>query len=485
MALRSHTEDHMSKWPRRALLLAVACLAASGAQAAANDQPLGSLFEDFQDSPLTATSVEFCWSGDGTENADSWAIRRAAGTAPPPSDAAPIATLPGGKGTVCYKASGLVTDNPYTFSIVGHNETGDSNPGNFTLAARAAGNFVLVPGSTQRLPGSLEYNEPRLAFSQRGHRLHAVYLKLMPDKHAYGLYHSERGKGGWTKPQIVSPDSLMQLDVSFASNPAGTVVAGWNTSGKSPSYRVKRAGAARFGARHRLPNRKPGDNLDALAVDRRGHLHALVTRSGFWPRPGLFYLTNASGRWRESAIPKSTCLTFNDGACERPSLLAYDPVTDGLVVVEQHNGIRIASKRADAPKFGPLRRATAANRRHLLATAVTSRGGRVTLGLRPLKGGGLYVWSSGRIARVPGTSSLDDGFLVAAASPDRVQLAWQRTSPAWNRKQQGIWTAQRALDRKTGRWSFGAARHRTDSAYDRLGALTVDARGRALAGYGR
>src|SRR4051794_35318872 len=188
----------------RSSLLAVASslatLAALSAVAAASTGPLGDVFEDFGDEPVTATSVRMCWSGDDTENADSWTIRRAAGTEPPPPGAQPAATIAGGKGTVCYIAKGLVTDAPYTFSIVAHNESGDRKPGNFTVAARTAGNFVLVPGTIGKLPGSLEYSAPRLAFTRRGRRLHAIYLKLLSNKKGYGLYHSERRGGRWSKP---------------------------------------------------------------------------------------------------------------------------------------------------------------------------------------------------------------------------------------------------------------------------------------------
>jgi hypothetical protein len=377
-----------------------------------------------------------------------------------------VATQPGDD--TCYTATGLETDEPYTFSIVGSNEAGDSDPGNFTVAARRAGNFVL--GSADRLPGSEEYGEPRVAFT--GRRTHAIYMKLIPDKRRYGLFHSSRGGGDWSRAQLISGEDLMQLDVMLTAGARGMVVAAWNKSGKAPGYRVKRAGARRFGRVRRLPV-DGADHLDAIALDRHGHLHAIVTGRG------LRYMTNASGRWRASRIPDSRCRSLVDNACFRPSLLTYDAASDRVVVVEQHDEIRIASKRADARRFGRLRPVRAANRRDLVATSVTRAGRRTTLGLQQPGGGPLYVQAGRRLMAVPGTNVPSSELQVAAASPNRVHIAWRRTSPSWDRGEQGIWTAQLVGG------AIRGTRHRTRSAYDRLTALTTDGRGRPLLAYRR
>ena len=282
----------------------------------------------------------------------------------------------------------------------------------------------------------------------------------------------------------------LQAGLEPARRPRGRL----DTVSKPPRYRIKRAGAHRFGPRRPIPRPKLGDELEAIALDRAGNLHALVTRGASWPHPGLGYLTNASGRWRESRVSEHVCLALY--GCAKPSLLAYDSVLDRLVVLDQQEGIRIASKAARARSFGRFRPATAANRLDLVATSLTSRAGRTTVGLRQRGGGALYVMTSGHLARVPGTNVppigtlglLEGGqFLVAAATRDWVQLAWQitPTTPIWDRSEQGVWTASWSRSRRTGRWSIRRVRHRTLSAYDRLTSLTTDALGRPLLAYTR
>src|SRR4051812_45866478 len=223
-----HTIASFARRSRRRLLppapALVAALPAALAAAALN---AGDIFEDVQDYPLTPTSAALCWSGDHTEEADTWTIRRAPGTTPPAADAPPVATLPGGTSNVCYRATGLVTDAPYTFRVTGTNASGEGEPGIFTFAARREGTFVLPSGSRPKLPRSTEYGEPELAVTNRGRRLHAAYVKSIPGRHRFGLYYSSRGKRGWSKPELVSSVDLLELDVMIASNPAGKIVTAW------------------------------------------------------------------------------------------------------------------------------------------------------------------------------------------------------------------------------------------------------------------
>ena len=89
---------------------------------------------------------------------------------------------------------------------------------------------------------------------------------------------------------------------------------------------------------------------------------------------------------------------------------------------------------------------------------------------------------------MPGTSANDEGLLVAASSRDVVQLVWERHSATWDRRQQGVWTAESVRDRKTGRWSIRNIRHRTDSHYDEIietNPLAVSAAGRPLIAFRR
>jgi hypothetical protein len=93
------------------------------------------------------------------------------------------------------------------------------------------------------------------------------------------------------------------------------------------------------------------------------------------------------------------------------------------------------------------------------------------------------VWTNGRLVRVPGTTENDEGLLVAASSRDLVKLVWERHSPAWDRRQQGIWAAESVRNKRTGRWSIRNFRHLTHSHYDAIietNPLAVSAAGRAL-----
>ena len=93
--------------------------------------------------------------------------------------------------------------------------------------------------------------------------------------------------------------------------------------------------------------------------------------------------------------------------------------------------------------------------------------------------------TGGRLTKVPGTNASDNNLLVAASSPTRVQLAWQRTSVSWDLSRQGIWSAESIRDPRTGRWSIQNTRHRTSSHYDRLTSLTATATGQPLIAYTR
>src|SRR4051812_19661783 len=476
-------------------ILATICAAVTLGAAAPADAQLSAygLFESgFDDSSPDATSVRICWGGDEASSSDSWYIRRAAGTTPPPADAQPEAVVPGGTEGVCYTATGLETDAPYTFRITGHDASGESEPAFLTAAARDEGTFVLDGDHSEELPGALtaRFGNAQLVVTARDHVWHAIYLGSRSG--VFGLLYTSRGKGGWTKPEQVG--NLNSFPQQFASNAAGALAVAWDPDLEIPWYRLRTAGARHFGGRHTVLHTKPQStdalelHPDGLALDRRGRLHLLLEREG----SGLHYASNGAGKWRDQAIPKTACAFYLYGPCTRRSFLTYDAVTDRIVVVEQQRrGLSIATKRASAKKLGAFHSLAAANESHLIATGLTARGNRITLGLESHVGtfpsesaaGPLYVMTNGRLARVPGTSANDWNLLVAASSPDRVQLAWQRRSTSWDRGQQGIWTAETVRDKATGRWSIRNVRHRTHSHYDRLTSLTVTATGRALVAY--
>lgn len=443
------------------------------------------IFEDFSDSPVDATSVRFCWGGDHTAESDSWTIRRAAGATPPPPDAPPEAILPGGTEGVCYTATGLVTDAAYTFRVTGHDADGESEPGNFTVAAREQGNYVLSGASNEKLPRSEERGAPQVAVT-RDRRWHVMYTTPRePGRQSDSLSYSTRSKSGWTAPAFLG--STYQVGDYWLVTNGGSLMAAWDPFFDPAKYRLESPGATRFGARRTLPSR---DDLEDVAIDRHGHVHLLVMTNQQGPQ----YRTNASGRWRDQRIRGGACVSYSlPPGCYPSMLLAYDRVTDRLVAVSQFfETIRVATKRASARKFGSFRYVDAPNKLGLNATSLSSRDGLITLGLQSKPGrylgegsGPLYAMVGSQLVRVPGTTADDFNLLVAASSRDRVQLAWQRRSASWDLAEQGIWTAEAARNKKTGRWSIGSITHRTQSHYDQLSSFTVDARGRGLAAYVR
>ena len=471
------------------LLLALCVAIALPASASATKLRYIDIFEDFSDNAVDDTSVRMCWSGDHTSEAESWTIRESVGsTTPPPEDSISLVTLTGGRSTVCYTAVGLVPDWTYTFRITGNNGGDESEPGIFTVAPRTPGDFVLSGDSSEILPGSSEHGTARVAVTPRDRRWHALYERSVKGV-GRGLYYSTRTRDGWTKPKLTAGAGTVDGFWLLANR--GTLTAAWRSYAYRPRYRTKLSGAGFFGASHPVPTR---DDVADTAIDRRGRLHMLVERfPGDVKNQRLLYTTNSSGRFRTQQLPSKPCPNVvSPPGCVPGPLLATDPVTDRIVALTQFGDVKIATKRASAKSFGAFHTVTAANKDHLVATGLTSRGGRITIGLQsssgrvPSEGAGpLYVLTDGQLVQVPGTTADDWNMRVAASSRDRVQLAWERRSASWDRNQQGIWTAESVRDKTTGQWSIRAIRHRTVSHYDHLTSLTVDARGRALAAYVR
>jgi hypothetical protein len=479
---------------RPAVLFAVIYATFTTGVASAALPGIGALgFDEFTERPDTATSVTLCWDGESASPYDSFDVRYVAGTAPPPADAPPNATIPSEPHGACYAATGLVTEEPYTFRITGHSSRGESSPAFHTLAARTPATWLLNGSSRERLPW--DTHSMQLAVTGKDRRWHAIFPFSTRNQH-HSLewnFYATREKSGWTQPQLVAGS----LNSVFAAN-ASTVAVVWNDQFRryKPRYRLKALHASSFSSPRGVPEASRSDNYEGSALDRRGHLHLLS-----YGRRGdghAVYASNASGRWREQIIPAAGgCTEPLSLPCPDAPLLAHDAVTDRIVVLAQGgHRVRIASKRASSVKFGALHALTAINERHLSATSLTSRANRITLGLASKSGeflnsrgtGPFYVWTNGRLVRVPGTTADDEGLLVAASSRGRVQLVWERHSPTWDRRRQGIWTAESVRDKKTGRWSIRNFRHRTHSHYDEIietNPLAVSAAGRALIAFRR
>ena len=147
----------------------------------------------------------------------------------------------------------------------------------------------------------------------------------------------------------------MDREALITSNASGTLFAAWTSLDPfAPTYRVRPAADSAWSPVVRID-----DHLYAASVDRNGDLHLLVNAQS--PEGGgLHYLTNATGEWTRTNLPGCTSTFPND--CDR-AVMAYDPVTDRLIVVERHyesrhgvriGVVRIGGKPANAPAFGPL-----------------------------------------------------------------------------------------------------------------------------------
>jgi hypothetical protein len=489
------------RWSLRAVVLFAAIYAAftTGVATAALPGIAGTGLTDweFVETPVNATSVTLCWGGEQTSPYDSWYVRYAAGTTPPPADGPPAATVPGQPHAACYTATGLVTEQPYTFRITGHSASGESGPAFHTLAARTPGTFLLNGSSLEKLPW--DTYSMQLAVTGKDRRWHALfpYVAKTGSGPFEWTFYSTREKSGWTQPQLVAGS----LNSVFATN-ASTIAVAWNDELRRyrPRYRLKALHASSFTSPRTVPHGSKADNFEGAVLDRRSHLHLLsYERRADGGVGGAVYSSNGSGKWREQVIPRTLgCSEPLAQPCPEAPMLAYDAVTDRIVVVlsQVAHSVRIASTRASAAKLGALRALTDINKRHLSATSLASRANHITLGLASKPGeylssrgmGPFYVWTNGQLVRVRGTSANDEGLLVAASSRDVVQLVWERHSATWDRRQQGVWTAESVRDRKTGRWSIRNIRHRTDSHYDEIietNPLAVSAAGRPLIAFRR
>ncbi|MEA2469279.1 MAG: hypothetical protein QOE38_277 [Thermoleophilaceae bacterium] len=486
----------LRRWARAAVLFAaIYATFTTGVATAASPGIAGTGLNDWEffETPVSATSVRLCWGGEQRSPYDSWYVRYTAGTTPPAADAPPNATVPGDADGACYTATGLVTDEPYTFRITGHSSSGESGPAFHTLAARIPGTFLLDGSSRERLPW--DTYSMQLAVTGQDRRWHAIFPFAAKTEHGAfeWTFYSTREKSGWTQPQLVAGS----LNSVLAAN-ASTVAVAWSDELRRyrPRYRLKTSGESSFSSLRTVPHARKGDNYEGSVLDRRGHLHVLSYSRR--TDGSALYRSNASGKWRAQVIPTAWgCTVPLAFPCPEAPMLAYDAVTDRIVVLSQGMGrVRMASKRASAARFGALHAIAAVNKRHLSATSLTSHADRITLGLASQPGeylssrgvGPFYVWTKGQLVRVPSTTADDEGLLVAASSRDLVKLAWERHSTTWDRRQQGIWTADSARNKKTGRWSIRNIRHRTASHYDEIietGPLAVSAAGRALIAFRR
>lgn len=504
---------------RHLLAAAVAALVlAVPAAAPAQDQGPPEPLDDFDSYPVDATSLQLCWDSEDADQVDSWTLYMQRGTTPPPPGSPPAAEVPGGSVGVCHRVDGLEEGEPYSFALVGHNEAGDGPRQTITTATRVPGAFVRGPFGTRLLPETGEYGNVALAVVRRTGRLDAAYLAPVPGSNTDGIYHASRARhGGWSKPTLVAPSNLG--DQVIAVDDAGAVAIGWNSSsGRGPGYRVRRAGARRWGPIRHLP-RGLRATLSSLAFDRRGDLHIAVTRPPYWPGTGVHVLTNHKGRWTDTRLPGTKCGENVSPSDQCRALLATDPVTGRLTVVARHTShgvgtVLVADAPPGAKRFGRLHRVASARSAtlELMPGALTRYAGHITLALRGVppfarpddaRGAGLYLATGssparmGHARRIAGTGVQDSPAVALAAVDARTTLlAWQHgwvlpisDQPegvtSWNPDEQGVWVRRIVRDRRTGRPHLRAPQHVDDSAFAQLFDVAADRRGRPIVAFGR
>ena len=457
----------------------------------------------------TETSLRMC-AGSEEGAPDHYVVRIAAGTKPPGGTPERVVTLPGTG--PCPVIDALVPHAPYTFDVRAVNEAGEGSPYLVTAATRTSGAWLDSPAGMD-LVSPLWYSEAAIAVA-RGGREHAVVSLPVPGTHRLGPAYRTRSSGGqWSQPVLLDRAQLWDERAMVSVNRRGDVLVGWNNSSRA-SYRVRASASGQWGKVHRIA-KAPGsaNRLDGAVIDDRGRLHFLVNR--YLPddsRDALYYRTNAGGRWTDGVLSPQTCPTFTDHDGCANALLAYDDVTERVVVVEQHtvrrtidgqvrrvSEVRFTSApaaRASLPRMRVIH-TSRTDRIRLLPSSLSARAGRVAVGMRgsaprglgPSSRGAAYLLTQTTHGRwrlhlmgAKGESPIE--VRVAVINDRHVAMAWQ-VEANWDIARQGVWATTARRPGSPTFWRADPPRHVSDSAYDHLRGLAVDGHGRARVSFVR
>lgn len=425
---------------------------------------------DLQTEAVTGTKIRLRWQGPSwlmggypTNRAGGqthWLLYQARGGVPPAQSpgAALIAEVPvGGEEPLEFLATGLEPGRIYSFALRGRDAEGNlSDWGNVrTTRAREPGLLVLhdrAGGSrwrAARVPGRPATDEASLIVTRSSGAAHVVYGGAEQRLHHAVLRSGDR----WARGSV-PPRSAYAQDVTVG--PDGELAAFvW---ARRPCVVVRRPTGWRP---VRCLSDAANDGQLEVLYDRAGRLHVLYAT---WSN-GLRYTSNAGGSWRDSAV--------SPGGGR--ALLAYDVATDSLVLVREGEAgsVLVTTKRADAQRFGPPR-TWVGKGRAVEQTAITSRGGRVTVVGQVADGDSMVpviitgpVTGPARLAAVRGAGGGDSPQL-AAMSRDKLVLAWTKF---------GAWSSQVLWDAGGQRWRMTTPVRRTRSPYDQLLGVEVDRSG--------
>lgn len=281
---------------------------------------------------------------------------------------------------------------------------------------------------------------------------------------------------------ILGKTPMSNLRLPLIASAGRSVVAAWTASSGVYYWTRGRASPA---------STVRGEQALGVVLDNAGRIHLLVARTAGAGR-GLYYLTVSSGRTYRSFVAGSGPADIG--------LLARDPATDRIVVVDRHRGTRAETIRvkvlpAAATSVGtmPTWRSNTTPSIQWRPTAVAVNGGRISLGLQ-------HVTTSGSTAsdgpyviygtatmhrgavRVAGTGPVDTNLTVSMPTARKAVFSWQRHDAGWSPAKLGIWVATRNY-RPAGYWTFAGPTHWSTSAYDvPLGAF-ADAAGHTWVAY--
>lgn len=461
----------------------------------------------------SANSVELTWRyeenlGAFPTDLSGFYVYRAAGTAAPTATAAPIANVvvctsqPCWGSEASYIATGLVANQPYTFSIRARDQGGHlSSPISITAAARVPGVY-LTDNSTSEHRWRTQRTAGIQAFAvARGGAVHAAYTDSLVRPcssnvfySCSNVYYTWRTSGGrWSTPTKVGT-GIPDTEVFVMMSASGRVALAWS-SPRGPAYRVRWPGhgwsTTRYFAGAQYNTAGSLVALVAFAQDLRNGLHAVVRVNG----DRLVYATNATGKWTTSIIPKPSRAHWDWAASPR---LAADPVTGSIVLATTERGsagltIKLGRIARTAVAYGARFSVMAPDPEHdAMLSSLAGAGGRIAVAARVEDTRRLYLltgtspWRMGRWLRIPATGATAPctSLAVGMASNRVIDLAWNHDDPTWSAARQGIFRTTYRFSATTHRWSFTRPQHRSNSHYDvGVGGILRDANGHLYIGY--
>jgi hypothetical protein len=471
--------------------------------------------------PVSTTSLRFSWAHEvlaGSSGAlvddRRWELKWAPGTASPAGNARAkrvvvkttgVVDLNNGRVNESFVAKALTPGVPYSFAVRTINSIGEVGPwASYTAATRVRGAYLVDTAGprgsrrTSNVPAPSISDGGSLAVEADGTAHTAVFESFA---RAGTTVHGARGpSSAWRRESL--PSDLRSRSLLVASRTAPGVLAvtdRWCVRVRSRSGVWTKVGCMQepdpesTDLQERVDAQHEGADVYGLELDRRGAVHVVYREDPFAGDSSfLMYGTNTSGKWTTRRVSEFT--GYGTAA------LAYDPITDRLVLVtgdayanNRRHRVRVTSKAPRAVNFDAFStRYDAPGTRALQPTSIASFGGRITIAARrwtfhadrskPSSFWGSHVLLTGTspstvggMTPIPGTIPGEGSLGVYAQSRTRVLVGWSHTK--FNANAQGAWSAWRTYGSGGPTWTPSV--RESNSAYDELQGLGVDAAGRS------